>query len=184
MENFPLSNVSFILAFLGRRFLKTPFVYGIIYKTEFGGTNMKTFKIVALQIIEDNNLKDIPLMDGLIINKEDEKQTWLIEAYIDAQYYDYFSQAQQKNGDIDIQVVITHEANDPAPFKTHIHSINKLGNCISVLFEGHLKAERNEYAELILSKLLAEGLSGEALLREFKQRMRVKPRLAAKKTTT
>jgi len=44
---------------------------------------MKTFKLVSLQFIEDQDAKDIDFIDGLIINKEDEKRTWLIELFTD-----------------------------------------------------------------------------------------------------
>lgn len=40
---------------------------------------MKTFKLFSLHIVKEDKLVDIPLEDGLIINKEDEHNTWLIE---------------------------------------------------------------------------------------------------------
>lgn len=142
---------------------------------------MKTFKIVSLQIIEDKNTKDIPLEDGLIINKEDGKMTWLIEAYTDKQFYDYFRLAQQKADALDVQVVITNEANDPAPFRTHVRCIKAFEKNVSVLLEGHLNIKRNEYAELLLNDIIQEGFTGEKLVSEFKNRMRKKTRAAISK---
>lgn len=142
---------------------------------------MKSFKIVSLQIIDNENIKDISLNDGLIINKEDGKKTWLIEAYIDKEYYDFFRIAQQKPEGIEIQVVITNEANDPAPFSTHIRGIKQFEKHISVLFEGFLRIKRNDYAELLLGDLVGEGLSGEELIQEFKERMRKKTRFISSK---
>ena len=51
---------------------------------------MKTFKLISLQIVEDDQLVDIELDDGLIISQENDQSTWLIEAYINISYDDYF----------------------------------------------------------------------------------------------
>lgn len=142
---------------------------------------MKTFKIVSLEIVEKDNIKDIPLEDGLIINKEDGKMTWLIEAYIDKKFYDYFRIAQQQEDGLDVQVVITNEANDPAPFRTHIRCIKSFDKHISVLLEGHLNIKRNEYAELLLKEIIDEGFTGEDIMVEFKNRMRKKNRVYVSK---
>ena len=40
----------------------------------------------ALDIIENDSRKKIELIDGLIINREDEENQWIIEAYIDQKY--------------------------------------------------------------------------------------------------
>ena len=44
---------------------------------------MKTFKLFSLEVVEDDKSVEVPLEDGLILNKEDERSTWLIEAYTD-----------------------------------------------------------------------------------------------------
>ena len=44
---------------------------------------MKTFKLISLQIVEDAKLVDVFLEDGLIINREDDQNSWLLEAYTD-----------------------------------------------------------------------------------------------------
>ncbi|MBS4175446.1 YwpF-like family protein [Bacillus sp. FJAT-49736] len=133
---------------------------------------MKTFKIVSLQVIVNGNIKDIPLEDGLIINKEDGKKNWLIEAYISKEYYDFFRAAQESPDELDVQVVITNEANDPAPLKTHIRGIKQFKNYISVLLEGYIRIQRSNYAELLLSDIVQEGFTGEELIQEFKSRMK------------
>ncbi|HEY4553182.1 MAG TPA: YwpF-like family protein [Bacillaceae bacterium] len=132
---------------------------------------MKTFKIVALQMIEDQNIKDIPLEDGLIINKENEDATWIIEALVDDSYEEYFHEYKEKKEPSEIRVIITHAANDPAPFTVKVHSISRLTNHISVLFKGKLSKRRNEYAEMLLDDLIKEGYGGEELLKEFQNRM-------------
>lgn len=139
---------------------------------------MKTFKLVSLQIEEQTGLKDIVLEDGLIINKEDESHTWLIEAYIPATYHDYFQQIVEKAQTINIQVVITKKDNFPAPFTATIHCIKKLDQHISVILKGNLRRLRSEYAELLLQDLMQKGLYGDELLKEFKEKMQTKPRLS------
>ena len=51
---------------------------------------MKTFKLISLHVTGDHGLIEIDLEDGLIINKEDENRTWLLEASVSALYEDYF----------------------------------------------------------------------------------------------
>ncbi|MBM7714513.1 hypothetical protein JOC94_001485 [Bacillus thermophilus] len=134
---------------------------------------MKTFKIVALQVLEEKQAKNIPLKDGLIINKENEDGSWVIEAFIDAQYKPYFEELREQNMPLEIRVIITHAANDPAPFTVKIHQIVDMEEHISVLFSGRLSKRRNEYLELLLDDLIKEGLEGEELLTEFKARMKI-----------
>ncbi|WP_018706555.1 YwpF-like family protein [Siminovitchia fordii] len=136
---------------------------------------MKTFKIVALQIVDDHlETKNIPLTDGLIINKENEEGSWIIEAYVDNRFQSYFESIHEKGEPFEIRVIITHAANDPAPFTVSIHSIKQVKDHISVLFIGRLSKRRNEYLELLLADLIKEGLSGEELLKEFRARIRIK----------
>ncbi|WP_080843861.1 YwpF-like family protein [Cytobacillus gottheilii] len=139
---------------------------------------MKTFKLVSMQVVEEDKLTDIELDDGLIINKEDEQSTWLLEAYINSQYRDFFQ--QKSDQELVVQVVISKKENDPAAFVTTILSINELENHISILFKGQLKRSRNDFAEILLQELLTQGLSGEELINEFKLKMRSRPKLAAK----
>lgn len=142
---------------------------------------MKTFKLVSLQLVEEKGLVDIELDDGLIINKEDEKSSWLLEAFVDKSYLEYFKKRADDKDELTIQVVITKKENDPAAFQTKITSISELENHISILFEGSLRRTKNDYAELLLQDLLDKGYSGDSLIDEFKEKMHSKPRLAAAK---
>ncbi|NKE04655.1 YwpF family protein, partial [Mesobacillus selenatarsenatis] len=54
---------------------------------------MKTFKLISMQLADDDALVDIEMEDGLIINKEDEKGTWLVEVFADHKYIPYFQDA-------------------------------------------------------------------------------------------
>ncbi len=138
---------------------------------------MKTFKVISLQVVDNDELQDFDIEDGLIINKEDGKSTWLVETYMSQDYLEFFQKAQQQKGDLEIQVVISNKANDPAAFMTSIRGIKKMNGRMSVLFEGKLKKQRNEYAELLLDDLLQKGYAGDELVKEFREKMVSKPRL-------
>lgn len=142
---------------------------------------MKTFKLISLQIVEDDTLKDIELIDGLIINQENEQNTWMLEAYINQSFDDYFQKLYQQGEDIIVQVVITKKENSPAAFQTKIRTIKHVGEQISILFEGTLMRSNYDYAEIVLKKLIQQGLSGDELLTEFKTILRSKPKLTAVK---
>ncbi|MDR7079625.1 hypothetical protein J2Y03_004683 [Neobacillus niacini] len=141
---------------------------------------MKSFKLVALEIVEDGNSVEVPLEDGLIINKENERASWLLEAYTDLTLYDYFKKIHEENREVIVQAVITKRENDPAFFQTKVSSLNKFENHMSVLFEGRLRRNRSDYSELLLDSLLEQGLGGQALLEEFKDKMKSKPKLKIK----
>ncbi|MHC0036477.1 YwpF-like family protein [Pseudoneobacillus sp. C159] len=136
---------------------------------------MKTFKLVSLQVVEDTGLLDIPLEDGLIINREDEKNSWLLEAFTSDVHLPFFQSAYDSKQDLIVQVVITKKENDPATFQTKVCSVKKLGQHVSILFEGILKRARNNYAEQLLDHLLQKGLDGSALMQEFKDKMKTRP---------
>lgn len=140
---------------------------------------MKTFKIVSLQVVQNGELMDFDIVDGLIINKEDGKKTWLVETLLTKDHIEFFQEAQQKSEELEIQVVISHKENDPAAFMTSIRCIKELGGNISIMFEGKLKKQKNEYAELLLDDLIQKGMSGEELLRAFRDKMVEKPRIPA-----
>jgi hypothetical protein len=142
---------------------------------------MKTFKLISLQIVEEDGLKDIALDDGLIINKEDDLSNWLIEAYTNKTYLDYFTAVTEEQKELTVQAVITKKENDPAAFVTRVSSVKELENHISVLLEGSLRRTKSDYAELLLDNLLERGLAGENLLSEFKVKMKSKPSLSAVK---
>jgi hypothetical protein len=146
---------------------------------------MKTFKLVSFQVIEDNEVRDIELKDGLIINKEDDKNHWLLEAYTNQTHYDFFQDAFINQRDIIVQVVISKKENDPATFQTKVCIVKKIDQNLSILFKGTLKRTKNHYAEILLDHLVHKGLTGDALMIEFKDKMKTKPRIENfDKTTT
>lgn len=138
---------------------------------------MKTFKLVSLQVVEEEKLLDIELVDGLIINQENDQGQWMIEAYMSNSYHDYFQKLAEQAQDLIVQVVITKKANSPAAFQTKIMTIKQLENHISILLQGKLMKTNNDYAVVVLKNLIEKDFAGKELLDEFKNIMRNKPPL-------
>lgn len=154
----------------------------ICYNFEKGNQEvmMKSFKLYSLDVVEDDASIEVPLVDGLILNKEDERSTWLLEAYTDLSLYDYFKAISEQNRDIIVEAVITKKENAPAYFQTKIVSLTKFEKHISVLFEGKIRRNKSDYSELLLESLLQKGLEGSALLTEFREKIQSKPKLKVK----
>ncbi|WP_082234362.1 YwpF-like family protein [Halobacillus massiliensis] len=135
---------------------------------------MKTFKLVSLDIVEEKNdditQRRIKLNDGLIINREDEKSRWVVEAYVDSSYREYFEPIMTNSDELLIQVKITKSSNQPATFLARIIDLNIIGDEMNVIFMGTMVDRRREQIEKILKALLDEGYQGEDLLEEFKRR--------------
>src|SRR5699024_288301 len=136
---------------------------------------MKTFKLKSLHILEgrENEIKEHPieLLDGLIINREDEKGQWLVEAFIEQDYEELFRCLERTNEEIMIEVKITKESNDPATFITTIIGINEIGDCMNVLLIGTMVDKRKHIIEDLLRDLIADGYKGKELLERFKERV-------------
>jgi hypothetical protein len=141
---------------------------------------MKSFKLYSLDVVDNDTSVEVPLEDGLILNKEDEHSTWLLEAYTDLSLYDYFKNISEQKRDIIVEAVITKKENAPAYFQTKICSLTKLDKHISVLFEGKIRRNKSDYSALLLESLLQKGLEGPALLTEFRDKMQSKPKLKLK----
>lgn len=150
-----------------------------------GGVWMKTFKLISLEVVENDGLKNIELVDGLIINKEDEQNTWLIEVYTKPSNLDFFEKALQSQQEFIISAVISKKENDPVSFQIKARSVRKLDTNVSIMLQGTLKrTSRKNYAELLLEDLLDKGLSGDTLLSEFKAKLKNKPYLTPPSNTS
>ena len=134
---------------------------------------MKTFKLKALRIIESvhNNIKvhNINLIDGLTINREDEQNRWVIEAYISRDYMELFKRLHKEREEIMVEANITKESNEPATFITSIIGLNEIGDQMNVLLIGTIVDRRKNKIEEMLRFLVNKGYQGEELLGKFKE---------------
>ncbi|NBJ71394.1 MULTISPECIES: YwpF family protein [Clostridia] len=134
---------------------------------------MKTFKLKLLNIMEEKNGEiipnHIPLLDGLIIDREDEKNQWTVEAYTEKSLQPYFEELQATKSEILIQVKISKESNAMATFITSMIGINEIGANINILFIGNIVDKRKENIESLLTSLIDEGFQGKELLEKFKE---------------
>jgi hypothetical protein len=139
---------------------------------------MKTFKLVSLAVMENEKGIDVPLDHGLIINKEDEHSTWLLEAYTrNLALYDYFKKINDEDRDIIVQVVITKSDNDPVFLQTKISCLQLFEEHISVLLQGQLRRTTKNHSQMLLQSLLQQGFAGDSLLSEFIKKKNTVPRV-------
>lgn|SRR5690625_2025060 len=143
---------------------------------EIGCDFMKTFKLKSLNVLDkkDDDIiqHEIPLIDGLIINREDDENQWIIEAYTDHSYVEYFTALKNEQYGIMLQVKISKESNDPAFFSTKIIGINEIGQHMNVLFKGTIIDQRKNEFEEVVKTLIEKGYYGERLLLKFKELMK------------
>ncbi|OJT66022.1 YwpF-like family protein [Bacillus altitudinis] len=134
---------------------------------------MKTFRLIDLKIELDpkqDKMSSIPLRDGLIINKEDGENHWMIEALIPKKHRQVFEVLFQQHTEVKILVTITKENNRPVHLLVQVKNIVALEENISVLLDGKMITNRyRTETEEVLKDLVKEGLSGEKLLDAFKQ---------------
>ncbi|WP_077325859.1 YwpF-like family protein [Virgibacillus siamensis] len=137
---------------------------------------MKTFKLNSLDILQSKESEisqyGIELKDGLIINREDDLNQWIIEAYIRHEYLEYFKELQQERDEVMVQVKITKPENQPATFITSIIGVNEIGPNINVLFKGTMVDRKKDKVWDMLKLLVEQGYQGEELLDEFKEQLK------------
>ena len=138
---------------------------------------MKTFKMLSLGVVQDDEVTDYPLSDGIIINQENSHRSWVLEMLMDLDYQETFEKMMNTGEIYDVKVVISYPGNEPATFEVGIYGVKVMGNQISVLMKGILKRARRKYAETLLSELLEDGLEGDELLQRFESDMRTRPGL-------
>ncbi|MEB5757622.1 hypothetical protein BUZ94_10980 [Mammaliicoccus sciuri] len=143
---------------------------------------MKTFKAVRFQIVDDEQITEYELLDGIIINKENSGTGWLLEILISDIHYEQMKKYHDNQTLLDTRVVITRPSNDPALFDATIKYIEQLEDKISVVFECHIYTLRQVYAERLLEQLIDEGLSGDELKTSFNRLMQSKPKLKDEKS--
>ncbi|WP_391119996.1 YwpF family protein [Psychrobacillus sp. L3] len=138
---------------------------------------MKTFKMMSVDIIRDQEIYPISIEDGIVINQENISRSWILELFVDKKYEALFKGFQTSNEIIIAKVVISYPENEPAHFEVVTYSVKEIGQHISVLLKGTLKRVRRKYAESLLSELIEDGFSGEELLAKFEHDMKIRPSL-------
>lgn len=138
---------------------------------------MKTFKMMSIDLIRDQEIYPISIEDGIVINQENTSRSWILELFIDKKYEELFNNFQSTNEIIHAKVVISYPENEPAHFEVLTYSVKEIGEHISVLLKGTLKRVRRKYAESLLAELIEDGLSGEELLSKFEHDMKTRPSL-------
>lgn len=133
---------------------------------------MKTFKLKQLEIVDYKadtyETIPVPLIDGLIINREDTENRWLMEAFVNRDQLDLFTELKDNYEEIIVHVKITTELNELATCITSIIGINEIGSNINVLLLGKLVDKRTAKLEKLLKELVKEGKRGKKLLSTFK----------------
>lgn len=143
-----------------------------------GERKVKTFKLCSLAILFDDKQnynngmrgKDIPLVDGLIINKEEARKNWLLEAVVEQKWAKFFEPFLKEGKKFMAEVTITRKTNDPATLVCKVRSIHKLKDHYSVHFDGILVVKKDDLSDMLLRNLINEGYEGEELYAEFKRR--------------
>ncbi len=138
---------------------------------------VKSFKMLSVGILHDEQVIDFPLIDGIIINQENSHRMWILEMFIDEKHKAFFESFEGDDELLEARVVISYPENEPAAFRVAVSAVKQIGNNISVLLKGRLKRARTQYAEHLLEELIGEGLEGETLLNRFETDMRSRPRL-------
>ena len=138
---------------------------------------MKTFKMLSFDLINEDGGRNIPLIDGIVINQENSFKSWILELFISNDFQKTFEKFKESEEVFEVHVIISFPDNEPAPFKVIVSNIVEIGNNISVLLKGTIKTKRSKYAEQLLKSLLSENLNNADLFNQFEKGMRERPRL-------
>jgi len=138
---------------------------------------VKTFKMLSFDLINEEGGLNIPIIDGIVINQENSRKSWILELFLSKDHRSIFENLQNSNEEFEVHVIISFPDNEPAPFKVIVSEIREIGEKITVLLKGSIKARRSKYAEALLKALLNENLAGDELMTNFEKGMRERPRL-------
>ncbi len=135
---------------------------------------MKTFKLISLTTLEKKGEelfnKEIEFLDGLIIDREIDRDRWLIESYMPKSYESFFAEKKEKDREIVMQVRITKADNPKATLIGKVRAIEDVEDEISVVLIGNMVNRERELVEQTLQDLIEAGYQGEQLLRKFKEK--------------
>ncbi|MBB6448056.1 hypothetical protein HNR44_000005 [Geomicrobium halophilum] len=134
---------------------------------------MKTFRLRGLRLLLEENeeleQEQVELQEGLVINREEEGW-WLIEVVVDEPASRTFHQLLADQTEVMMEVLISHERNDPATMIGRVRFVRELSDRYSILIDGKMAMRKEDVFNYIIETLIADGYSGEELLEEFKNR--------------
>lgn len=135
---------------------------------------VKTFKLVGLKIEQEfeqeKTIKEIPLKDGLIVNREDGENSWLIEALVPKDLQPLFEKLSKAATKMKVFVTISKKGNAPAQIVAKVKTLTPLENSVSILLDGRLLTSKLIHdPEELLRSLMGQGLSGDDLLQAFRE---------------
>lgn len=133
---------------------------------------MKSFKVIDMKIIQEQNFIVPEVKDGVIINMEYGEQPWIIEMVTDG---DLTSIMEKLKGQtLEMMVTITRPSNAPAKFSAELVDLNQMDDMISIIFKAEIIIQGPNYAEDLLEFLVSTGYEGQELINEFNSRMESK----------
>lgn len=138
---------------------------------------MKTFKMISFDLVNDDGGTHIPLVDGIVINQENSRKSWILELFISKEHQSIFEDLKDANKVFEVHVIISFPDNEPAPFKVMVSDIREIGEKLTVLLKGTIKIRRSKYAEVLLKQLLNENLPKEEIMERFSKGLRERPLL-------
>ncbi len=133
---------------------------------------MKSFKVIDMKIIQQQNFIVPEVKDGVIINMEYGDNPWIIEIVTDGDLASILENLKRQH--VEMMVTITRPSNAPAKFLGRLMDINQMDDMISVIFKGSIIVQGPNYAEELLEFLVKERYEGKALVDEFNSRMESK----------
>lgn len=133
---------------------------------------MKSFKVIDMKIIQEQNFIVPEVKDGVIINMEYGDNPWIIEIVTDGDLSSILEKLKGQH--LEMMVTITRPSNTPAKFSGRVMDINQMDDMISVVFKGAIIVQGPNYAEELLEFLVEEGYEGKNLINEFNSRMESK----------
>lgn len=133
---------------------------------------MKSFKVIDMKIIQEQNFIVPEVKDGVIINMEYGEHPWIIEVVTAG---DLTSIMEKLKGQtLEMMVTITRPSNAPAKFSAKLVDLNQMENMISIIFKAEIIIQSPNYAEDLLEFLVSTGYEGQELINEFNSRMESK----------
>ncbi|WP_226682020.1 YwpF-like family protein [Sutcliffiella horikoshii] len=142
---------------------------------------MKTFRLVAISLVHGEEVEQLDLQDGLIINREYGKENWLIEALLPKDKPEMYEEFRDNEEMLHVQATISKPTNAPASFEAVVRQVAVMEDKMSILFEGELFRKNTNYHEKLLERLVNEGYNGDELVEAFKNKVKEKPVLEKSK---